>query len=325
MKENRLPELIGKQGESLREAFGKALVKYSVEFPDFVVLDADIAGGTGTHHFRKANPDRFYQFGIAEQNMMAAAGGMAATGLIPIVTTFAVFMLRSMEQARLSIAYPRMNVKIVASHPGLDVGPDGASAQCLEDLATYRSIPNMVVISPCDTYEMELATKAMLQYNGPVYMRSGRSASISFLNKDYKFKIGKGNIIKNGNYITLIGCGVTTYRAFKAANELQNDGISVRVVNMSTIKPIDKELIIQCSKETKGIITVEDHNVIGGLGSAVSEVVVQNCPVKMKILGVNDVFGESGEPDELAVKYGIDSDGIKKEVLKFINQINEIK
>lgn len=317
---DRLPELIGKQGDSLREAFGKALVKYSEEIPDFIVLDADIAGGTGTHHFRKSNPERFYQFGIAEQNMMAAAGGIAATGLIPIVTTFAVFMLRAMEQARLSIAYPKMNVKIVASHPGLDVGPDGASAQCFEDLAAYRAIPNMVVISPCDPLEIELATKSILEYNGPVYMRSGRSSSVSFLPKDYKFKIGKGQIIKEGNEVTIIGCGVTTYRALQAANQLQNEGVSVRVVNMSTIKPIDKELIIQCSKETNAIITVEDHNVIGGLGSAVSEVIVQNNPIKMKLLGIQDVFGESGEPDELAKKYGIDSDGIKKEILNLLKQ-----
>jgi len=318
---NRSPELIGKQGDSLREAFGKTLVKYADKNTNFVVLDGDIAGGTGTHHFRKSNPDRFYQFGIAEQNMMAAAGGMAATGLIPIVTTFAVFMLRAIEQARLSIAYPKLNVKIVASHPGLDVGPDGASAQCFEDIAAYHSLPNMVVLSPCDPFEMELATIAMLEYDGPVYMRTGRSASVSFLPKDYKFEIGKGQVIKEGEDVTIIGCGVTTFRALEAAKSLEKEGVSARVINMSTIKPIDRELIIKCAKETKGIVTVEDHNIFGGLGSAVAEVVVQEWPVQMEFVGVRDIFGESGEPDVLAEKYGIDKNGIVNGVHQLLKKI----
>ncbi len=307
---SKAPELLGSSGDSLREVFGKTLTELANEHPDVVVLDADVAGGTGVHHFRKAHPDRFVQCGIAEQNMMAMAGGMAATGLIPVVTTFAVFMLRSIEQARLSIAYPDMNVKIVASHPGLDVGPDGASAQCLEDIACYRAIPNMVVLSPCDAIEIEQATKAIIEYQGPVYMRTGRSDTPRILNEDYQFEIGKGRILREGTDITLIGCGVTTSRSLEAAKLLEQEGISTRVVNMSTIKPIDTELIKQCAEETKGIVTAEDHNIYGGLGSAVAEVLAKSRPAPMEFVGVNDSFGESGEPDELAEKYGIDSKAI---------------
>ncbi len=297
------PILIGSTGDSLREAFGKSLVNLADTYPKFVVLDADIAGGTGAHHFRKSNPDRFYQFGIAEQNMMAAAGGIAATGLVPFVTTFAVFCLRAIEQARLSIAYSNRNVKIVASHPGLDVGPDGASAQCLEDFSAFRAIPGMVVISPADPYEMELATEAILKYVGPVYMRSGRSPSQRLFFEEYKFEIGKGRIIKEGSDLTIIACGVEVARALKAADLLQVDGIYARVINMATIKPIDEDLVVSSARETGAIVTAEDHSVVGGLGSAVSEVLVQKFPIPVEFVGVKDTFGESGEPDELAEKY----------------------
>jgi transketolase len=318
---NKAPALLGTSGDSLREACGKELTKIAPDYPNIVVLDADIAGGTGMHHFRKAFPDRFIQCGIAEQNMMAMAGGLAATGLIPIVTTFAVFMLRSIEQARLSIAYADMNVKIVASHPGLDVGPDGGSAQCLEDIACYRSIPNMVVLSPCDPLEIEQATKAILDYEGPVYMRTGRSDAKRILGEDYQFQIGKAKILEDGTDVTIMGCGVTTGRALEAAKLLEMDGISVRVVNISTIKPIDSDMVIKCADETKGIITVEDHNIFGGLGSAVAEVLVQHTPVPMEFVGVQDSFGESGEPDELAEKYGIDHKAIIKSVHQLLERI----
>jgi transketolase len=299
------PLLIGTSGDSLREAFGKALVQLAPKYSNFVVFDADIAGGTGVHHFRKAYPQRFFQFGIAEQNMMAAAGGFASTGVIPFVTTFAVFCLRAVEQARLSIAYARRNVKIVASHPGLDTGPDGASAQATEDLAAFRAIPGMVVLSPADPLEIEQATEAILNYDGPVYMRSGRSKTRRILGADYRFELGKGRILREGTEVTIIACGVQVARALDAAHLLAADGIAARVVNMSTIKPLDKELVARCAEETGCFVTAEDHNIHGGLGSAVAEVVVQGRPCPMEMIGVQDTFGESGEPEELAEKYGL--------------------
>src|SRR3984885_2907552 len=232
------PALIA-NSDSLREAFGKALSALGDEFPNLVVLDADIAGGTGVHHFRKSHPGRFLQFGIAEQNMMAAAGGLAATGLIPVVTTFAVFCLRAVEQARLSIAYSGRNAKIVGSHPGPDVGPDGGSAQALEDMAAFRAIPGMTVLSPADPIEMAQATRAMLEFDGPVYMRTGRSAARRLFGDGHKFEIGKGEIIRDGADLTIIACGAEVARALAAADLLKEDGIAARVVNMPTIKPMD--------------------------------------------------------------------------------------
>src|SRR5271154_1006490 len=222
------PALIAANGESLREAFGKALSSLADEFPRLVVLDADIAGGTGVHHFRKSHPARFVQFGIAEQNMMAAAGGLAAVGLLPVVTTFAVFCLRAIEQARLSLAYTRRNAKIVASHPGLDVGPDGGSAQALEDLAAFRAIPGMTVISPADPIEMALATRAILEFDGPVYMRTGRSPAKRLFGDNHRFEIGKGQIIREGTDLTIVACGVEVGRALEAAELLAEENISAR-------------------------------------------------------------------------------------------------
>ena len=313
------PLLLGSSGDSLREAFGKSLVTLADRYDNFVVLDADVAGGTGTHHFRRAYPKRFFQFGIAEQNMMAVAAGMAATGLVPFVTTFAVFCLRAYEQARLSVAYAGRNVKIVASHPGLDVGPDGGSAQALEDLAAFRAIPGMVVVSPADPLEVEQATEAILNYNGPVYMRTGRSPVLRVLPADYSFELGKGKIIQDG-IDAPIACGVELARALTAADLLARESISARVVNMSTIKPIDDELLAKCALETGCIVTAEDHNIYGGLGSAVAESLVGNhlCPAEM--VGIKDRFGESGEPEELAEKYGITADYICKAVKKAITR-----
>src|SRR5262249_19642008 len=233
------PQLIGSSGDSLREAFGKALAGLGDSYSNLVVLDADIAGGTGVHHFKKAHPERLLQFGIAEQNMMAAAGGLASVGFLPVVTTFAVFCLRAIEQARLSIAFAHRNVKIVASHPGLDVGPDGGSAQALEDLAAFRAIPGMTVISPADPTEMALATKAVLDFDGPVYMRSGRSAATRLFGDEHKFQIGKGQILTEGHDVTIVACGVEVARALEAAKSLTREGVAARVVNMATIKPID--------------------------------------------------------------------------------------
>ena len=299
------PALIASNGDSLREAFGKSLSALADEFPKLVVLDADIAGGTGVHHFRKSHPERFIQFGIAEQNMMAAAGGMAAVGLMPVVTTFAVFCLRAIEQARLSLCYARRNAKIVASHPGLDVGPDGGSAQALEDLACFRAIPGMTVISPADAVEMAQATRAILEYDGPVYMRTGRSPSPRLFGADHKFEIGKGQILRAGTDLTIIACGTEVARALEAADTLKEDGISARVVNMPTIKPIDSDLIARCARETGAIVTAEDHNIHGGLGGAVAESLAATIPCPVEFIGVKDVFGASGEPEELAYAFEI--------------------
>lgn len=298
------PALVA-NSDSLREAFGQTLSALADEFPKLVVLDADIAGGTGVHHFRKSHPKRLLQFGIAEQNMMAAAGGLAATGLIPVVTTFAVFCLRAIEQARLSLCYARRNAKIVASHPGLDVGPDGGSAQALEDMAAFRAIPGMTVISPADPVEMALATRAMLEFEGPVYMRSGRSPAPRLFGDDHGFEIGKGQILRDGDEVTIVACGVGVARALTAADMLRRDGISARVVNMPTIKPIDSALLATCALETGAMVTAEDHNIHGGLGGAVAEALAQTRPCPIEFVGVRDCFGASGEPDELAHHFGI--------------------
>lgn len=306
------PTLVGQQSDSLREAFGIAIAKVADNDPQIIVLDADVAGGTGAHNFRSSHPDRFVQCGIAEQNMVSVAAGMAHSGFKPFVTTFAVFMLRGLEQIRLSVAYSNKNVKLIASHPGLDVGPDGASAQCLEDIACMRSLPGMVVLSPCDALEVEAATKALASYDGPAYMRTGRSPCPSVYVSEPEFLIGKGKVLNSGNDITLISCGVTTHRALSAAKALEDIGISTRVIHMPSIKPIDKELIWQASVETKAIISCEDHNIYGGLGSAVAEVLSERPNAPLTRLGVDDVIGCSGEPDDLAAKYGIDADGIFK-------------
>jgi transketolase len=306
------PALIGTSGDSLREAFGKELAAIAKDFPKLVVLDADIAGGTGMHHFRKQYPERFLQFGIAEQNMMAAAGGLAAVGLLPVVTTFAVFCLRAIEQARLSIAYSRRNAKIVASHPGIDVGPDGGSAQALEDLAAFRAIPGMTVISPADPIEAALAARAILEFDGPVYMRTGRSPARPVYQDGHKFEIGKGHVIREGGDVTIVACGVEVARAVEAADILEKDGVSVRVVNMATIKPIDSDLLARCAEETGAFVTAEDHNIYGGLGGAVAEALAATRPCPIEFVGVRDSFGASGEPEELANFFGIGAGDIAK-------------
>jgi transketolase len=316
------PCLLGSSGDSLREAFGKALAGEMETRTNVVVLDADVAGGTGAHHVRAAHPAKFLQLGIAEQNMMAMAGGLAEVGLVPVVTTFAVFCLRALEQARLSVAYPRANVKIVASHPGLDVGPDGASAQCLEDLAAYRALPGLVVVSPADPLETEQATAAILEYDGPVYMRTGRSPARRVLPADYRFAIGKGVVLRDGTDVTLVACGVEVARALDAAAILEVEGTSARVVNLSTIKPIDADLLAKCARETGAVVTAEDHSVLGGLGGAVAEALGGTCPVPIERVGVGDVFGESGEPDELAARYGLDGEGIAEAARKVLRRKN---
>ena len=306
---------------SMREAFGNCIVELARIRDDFVILDADVAGGTGTKLFRTTFPDRFIQCGIAEQNMMSVAAGLSTIEIIPVVTCYAVFAsMRAIEQARNSVAYPNFNVKVVASHLGLDVGPDGPTHQAIEDISIYRSIPNFKVVAPADPNEMKAVLPVMLDSYGPVYLRTGRSPLPTFLKEDIKFEWSKGTIITEGNDVTIIAVGVMVYRALEVAKQLRKDGISCRVVNMSSLKPIDKELIIDSAKKTGFIVTAEDHNIIGGLGGAVAEVLGENYPVPMVRIGIMDCFAESGDPKELAEKYGLDSKGIKKAVKKILNK-----
>jgi transketolase len=299
---------------SLREAFGHALVSLADNY-NFVVLDADVAGGTNTNFFKAKYPKRFIQCGIAEQNMMSVASGLAKSGLIPIATAYGVFAtLRPLDQIRNSIAYPKTNVKIVASHPGLDVGPDGATHQAIEDLSVMRSIPNMVVISPCDDIEILEATKVILEYDGPVYMRSGRSPVPTVNQPDYKFEIGKATVLQKGDSdkIVIIATGIMVYRALEAAKDLD-----ATVINMSTIKPLDSTTILQYVKNGTKVITCEDHSIIGGLGSAVAEVISENAiGAKLVRIGIKDKFGMSGDPLELAKIYNISTEDIKNEITK---------
>jgi len=304
---------------SMRSAFGNCIVELAKTRDDFVILDADVAGGTGTKLFRTTFPDRFIQCGIAEQNMMSVAAGLSTTEITPIVTCYAVFAsMRAIEQARNSIAYPNFNVKIVASHLGLDVGPDGPTHQAIEDISIYRSIPNFKIVAPADPNEIKAVLPVVLDSYGPVYLRTGRTPLPTFLNEDIKFEWGKGTIIAEGNDVTIIAVGVMVYRALEAAKQFKKEGISCRVVNMSSLKPIDKELIVDSAKKTGFIVTAEDHNIIGGLGGAVAEVLSENYPVPMVRVGIMDCFTESGNPKELAEKYGLDNKGIEKAVRKIL-------
>ena len=305
----------------MRDAFGEALIRLASLRNDFIVLDPDVAGGTGAHPFRDKFPSRFIQCGIAEQNMMSVAAGIASTGLIPIVTGYAVFLsMRAIEQARNSIAYPNFNVKIVASHLGLDVGPDGATHQSVEDIAIFRSIPNFKIIAPADPHELESALEVALDIPGPVYLRTGRSHIQNVYASKPNFQLGNATILREGEDATIIAVGVMVKRAMDAALALSHEDINCRVINMSTIKPIDKSIITESAQKTGLIITAEDHNIIGGLGSAVSDVVTQYCPVPVEMVGINDCFGESGEPEELASKYKIDAKGIYEAVKKGLNK-----
>ena len=302
-----------------REAYGKALVKLGKINDDVVVLDADLSKSTKTNDFYKAYPDRFFNMGIAEQNLVGAACGFAATGKIPFASTFAMFATgRAFEIIRNSACYPKLNVKICATHAGITVGEDGGSHQSVEDISLMRSIPNMTVLVPADGVEAEKMIFAAAEYNGPMYVRLGRSAVPTLFDENYNFEIGKGVVLKEGNDATIIACGMMVNEALIAADMLKEENINVRVINMSTIKPIDTELIIKAAKETKAIVTAEEHSIIGGLGSAVSEVVSENHPVKVKKVGLNDCFGESGTPGELLEKYGLTAKNIVAKVKEAI-------
>ena len=302
-----------------REAYGKALVKLGKINDDVVVLDADLSKSTKTNDFYKAYPDRFFNMGIAEQNLVGAACGFAAAGKIPFASTFAMFATgRAFEIIRNSACYPKLNVKICATHAGITVGEDGGSHQSVEDISLMRSIPNMTVLVPADGVEAEKMIFAAAEYNGPMYVRLGRSAVPTLFDENYNFEIGKGVVLKEGNDATIIACGMMVNEALIAADMLKEENINARVINMSTIKPIDTELIIKAAKETKAIVTAEEHSIIGGLGSAVSEVVSENHPVKVKKVGLNDCFGESGTPGELLEKYGLTAKNIVAKVKEAI-------
>ncbi|MBF0468692.1 MAG: transketolase family protein [Desulfamplus sp.] len=311
--------------KTMRDAFGESLIELAAKRDDFVVLDADVAGGTGTNVFRDAFPERFIQCAIAEQNMMSVAAGLSTTGVIPIVTCYGVFAsMRAVEQARNSIAYPQFNVKIAASHLGLDVGPDGPTHQAIEDIAIFRAIPNFTVISPADPGELKAAMPVILDYRGPVYIRTGRSPVPDIFGGSLKFEIGKGRIIQEGTDITIIAVGVMVHRAIQAAQIMEGEGISCRVVNMSTIKPIDKDLIVDSAIKTGAIITAEDHNILGGLGGTIAEVLVENYPVPMLRVGIKDIFAESGEPLDLARKYHLMPMDIA-DAVRYLHKLKEMK
>ncbi len=300
--------------KATRESFGEALCEAAASNPDIVVLDADLAAATKTSIFAKAYPDRFFDCGIAEGNMIGVAAGLAASGKLPVAASFAMFATgRAFEQIRNSVAYPNLNVKIAGSHAGISTGEDGATHQCLEDIGIMRTIPGMVVLNPADHWEMKAATKAALEYEGPVYIRLGRLAVDSFNDPDtYKFEWGKGITLEEGSDITVIATGLCVLEALKAVRELKAEGKSVRLINIHTIKPIDREIIIKAAQETGRIITVEEHNVIGGLADAVCEVTSSECPVPVRRIGVYDRFGYSGPAKELLDIFGLTAPGIKK-------------
>lgn len=302
-------------GKATRESYGMALVDLGRENENIVVLDADLSKSTKTADFKKLYSDRFFNVGIAEQNLMGMAAGLSNVGFVPFASTFAVFATgRAFEIIRNSICYPKANVKIAATHAGITVGEDGGSHQSIEDIALMNSLPNMTVIVPADHREAMQATKAAAEIYGPVYLRYGRCNTEDIFDDNYKFEIGKGVEVKKGNDITVIATGMMVAKALDAAKELENNRISVRVINMSTIKPIDREIIVKAAKETKAIITAEEHSIIGGLGAMVSSVVCDECPTRVRMIGIKDVFGQSGTPDELMKKYNLTSEEIIKEV-----------
>lgn len=296
---------------SLRTAFGQALCDTAEHREDFVLLDADVASGTGAKAFVERFPERVIQFGIAEQNLMAAAAGLASTGLIPVVCTFAVFgVMRAHEQFRTAVAYPRRSVKLCCSHLGLDVGPDGATAQMLEDLAVTRSIPNVTVLVPADANAMLRAFPLVLETEGPVYLRIGRSPAPVIYDDSVSLSVGTARRLRNGSDVTIVAAGVTVARALLAAEALASEGISCDVIDAFSIKPLDEQTILESAARTQRVVTAEDHSVIGGLGGAVAESLVRHHPLPVEMVGVNDRFGSSGDPEELAAHYGVDAPAI---------------
>ena len=303
-----------------REAYGKALAEFGAQYPNLVVLDADLANATKTNTFQKAFPERHIDCGIAECDMMGIAAGLSTVGKIPFASSFAMFAAgRAYEQVRNSIGYPHLNVKIGATHAGITVGEDGASHQCLEDIALMRVIPGMVVINPSDAVEARAAVQAAIEYVGPVYLRFGRAA-VPVINdrEDYKFEIGKGVLLREGTDVTIVATGICVSAALEAAEKLAEDGINAEVINIHTIKPLDEELIIKSAKKTGQVVTAEEHSIIGGLRGAVSEALSEKAPTPVCRIGMNDIFGESGSAGALVAKYGLDADGIYSKVKEFV-------
>ncbi|MGN1101363.1 MAG: transketolase family protein [Huintestinicola sp.] len=307
--------------KATRESYGEALAELSSEYPDLIVLDADLAAATKTGIFKKACPERFFDCGIAEANMMGVAAGIASTGKKVFASSFAMFAAgRAFEIVRNSIGYPHLNVKIGATHAGISVGEDGATHQCNEDIALMRTIPGMTIINPADDVEAKAAVKAALDFEGPVYMRFGRLAVPVFNDKEtYKFELGKGVQLKEGSDVTIIATGLMVNEALRAAETLAAEGISARVINIHTIKPLDKDIICKAAKETGVIVTAEEHSVIGGLGSAVAETVTECCPVPVVKVGVNDVFGHSGPAADLLKEFGLCAENIVTKVKEAVN------
>ena len=302
-----------------RDSYGHTLVELGKENKNIVALEGELSKATKSEFFSKEFPDRFFNIGIAEQNMIAMAAGLSTTGKIPFASTFAVFAAgRAFEIIRNSVCYPKANVKIAATHAGITVGPDGGSHQAIEDIALMCSLPNMIVLSPADDIEACKCVRAAANISSPVYIRLGRIPLDDIYDNKYDFQIGKGSELVSGNDVTIIATGIMVHKALKAAEELKAEGINARVINISTIKPIDEEIIIKAAKETKGIVTVEEHSVIGGLGDRVSSVVCSNYPALVKKIGVNDVFGESGNPDSLLEKHGLTVENIKNTVMSIL-------
>ena len=303
-----------------RQSYGEALLELAQDHDDFVVLDADLAAATQTGKFKAVHPERFFDVGIAESNLMGVAAGIAAAGHKAFASTFAMFAAgRAFEQVRNSIGYPHLNVKIGATHAGISVGEDGATHQCNEDLALMRTIPGMTVIAPCDDVEAKAAVRAAYELDGPVYMRFGRLA-VPVVNdaENCEFEIGQGSVMREGTDVTIVACGLMVQSALEAAERLATDGISAEVIDMHTIKPIDADLIVESAKKTGRVVTCEEHSVIGGLGSAVCDVLAERLPVPVRKLGVNDVFGESGPAVDLLHRYGLDADGVEAFVREFM-------
>lgn len=305
---------------STRDGYGKALLELGKINDDVVALDADLSDSTRSEYFAKQFPERFFSMGIAEQNMIGAAAGLAFSGKIPYASTFAIFSERAYEFVRNIISRNKLNVKITGSHAGIATGEDGKSAQAIEDVAAYRALPNIVVLQPCDAVEAEKMVFALADYKGPSYMRTHRNPVPVIHNSDYKFEIGKGEILREGKDAVIFATGTMVHESLKSAEILEKEDIKVYVVNIHTIKPIDSNLIVNLAKKTDCVITAEDHNIIGGLGSAVAEVLSENYPCLIKRIGLQDKYAESGKPDELYRKYGLDAESIAEEVMRFVSK-----